>query len=140
MMLDFENEIYTRTKNVITAVDSTVKMKGEIEDRPATLPFMYMVQLVNVPYQRTSSFDEPVNHVRTMIELQCFTNGTGKKAKAKVLMAAALNFLCGSEDEGGLGFLLIDNSPITNAVDPDIHRRVARVEGVIGHDKLIYWR
>jgi hypothetical protein len=139
MIGDLENEIFSRTKTAILAAVPGVDVKGEVEDRPATFPFVSMVQIDNPAYAQTATFDSPINHMAPAFEIQVFTNGTGKKTKAKTIMQAALGFLCGGEGVG-LGFQLVSDGPITNAADANIHRRVARVQGVIGNDKLIYWR
>lgn len=139
-MLDFENELFDRTKAHVLASVPDAVVKGELEDRPASLPFLSMVQMANTTYQRTATFERNTNHVAVMLELQGFTNGEGKKARCKAMMDAALDFLCGDGEAGGLGMVLVYNQPVANAADPNIHRRVARVEGVIGENKLIYWR
>lgn len=140
-MLDFENEVFSRTKARVLASDPTVTMKGEPEDRPASFPFVSLVCLNSTTYRPTATFDQSLNHVSDVYEIQVYTNGMeGRRAKAKTIMNAALDFLCGDEAMQGLGFLLSYNQPVPNAADSSIHRRVARVEGIIGENKIIYWR
>lgn len=140
MIRDYENEVFTRTKDIILGSFPDATVKGELEDRPSTFPFVSIVQIDNAPYQQTASFDELVNHMYPAFEIQVYTNGKSKKTKAKSIMSEALSFLCGDESVMGLGFQLMSEGPISNVEDANIHRRVARIQGVIGENKIIYWR
>lgn len=136
-----ENEIYTRLKDVLVAADPDITCSANAEDRPAKFPFASIVMTSETTYQRSATFDNNENHVQFLLEVNIFTNDVaGKKERAKNLMAAAKAFLCETGENGGLSMLCTQNQPVVNAADTNIQRRVGRFEGVVGHNKLIYWR
>ena len=138
---NIENEIYTKLKAALVTADPDVNCGSVMEDRPAKFPFVSIVMTSETTYQRSSTFDNKENHVQFLMEVNIFTNDlSGKKERAKKLMAVAKTFLCETGENGGLGMLCTQNQPIVNAADTNIHRRVGRFEGVVGNDKVIYWR
>lgn len=141
MVPNIENELYTKLKAALVAADPDITCGSIAEDRPAKFPFASIIMTSETTYQRTVTFDNNENHVQFLLEVNIFTNDlSGKKERAKKLMAAAKAFLCETGENGGLGLRCTFNQPLVNAADTNIHRRTARFEGVVGHDKVIYWR
>lgn len=134
-MIDCENEIFSKVAESVRTAYPTVFMSGEYVRTPPKFPFVSLVEMSNIAYDRTQSSGGLENHASLMYEVNVYSNKkSGKKSECKAIAALIDNELA------TLGFSRTMLQPIPNMDDATIYRMTGRYVAVISKDKKLYRR
>lgn len=115
-----------------TNKSNPIFMTGEYIDSPSKFPAVSIIEASNVVYQkmRTTKIE---NHAKVMYEVNIFSNLSGfRKAESEAILSVV------DDEFAKLNFTRIMWTPASNIQDATIYRIVARYEGVVDGDGVIY--
>ena len=134
-MIDYENEIFSIVAKAVRSAYPSVSIKGEYVRVPSEFPFVSLIEMSNVAYDRTQTSGGLENHASVMYEVNIYSNKTsGKKSECKAIAALIDNELA------TLGFSRTMLQPIPNMDDATIYRMTGRYTAVISKEKTLYRR
>lgn len=134
-MIDVENEIFNAIATVVRNDYPSAFVSGEYVRTPSKFPFVSLIEMSNIAYDRTQSSGGLENHASLMYEVNIYSNKTsGKKSECKAIAALIDN------EMATLGFSRTMLQPIPNMDDATIYRMTGRYTAVISKDKAIYRR
>ena len=134
-MIDYENEIFSIVAKAVRSAYPSVSIKSEYVRVPSEFPFVSLIEMSNVAYDRTQTSSGLENHASVMYEVNIYSNKTsGKKRECKAIAALIDNELA------TLGFSRTMLQPIPNMDDATIYRMTGRYTAVISKDKKLYRR
>lgn len=134
-MIDIENEVFDYVYSHIMEDFPDLYMTGEYEVAPAKLPCLYLFEADNSVRRDTISSSSVENFADVMMEAQIFSNKSpGKKQECKDILQALDGLMA------ILGFRRTMKQVVPNMLDATVCRMVARYEGTVSRDKIIYRR
>ena len=134
-MIDFENEIFSKVAESVRNAFPSAFVSGEYIRTPSKFPFVSLIEMSNVAYDRTQTNGNLENHASLMYEVNIYSNKTsGKKSECKAIAALIDNELA------TLGFSRTMLQPIPNMDDATIYRMTGRYTAVISKDAKLYRR
>lgn len=134
-MIDCENEIFSTIAEVVREVYPTAFVSSEYIRTPSKFPFISLIEMSNIAYDRTQSSGGLENHASLMYEVNVYSNQTsGKKSECKAIAALIDN------EFAALGFSRTMLQPIPDVDDATIYRMTGRYTAVISKDKKLYRR
>lgn len=134
-MIDCENEVFGAVANAVRAAYPSAFVSGEYIRTPPKFPFVSLIEMSNVAYDRTQTSGGLENHASVMYEVNIYSNKTsGKKSECKAIAALIDNELA------TLGFSRTMLQPIPNMDDATIYRMTGRYTAVISKEKTLYRR
>ena len=134
-MINIESEIFDRVANAVKDVYPSVSISGEYTRTPSKFPFVSLIEMSNIAYDKTQSSGDLENHASLMYEVNVYSNKrSGKKNECKAIASLIDNELA------TLGFSRTMLQPIPNMDDATIYRMTGRYTAVISKDKAIYRR
>lgn len=130
MIVDIMPQLYTAIKNVLVDVE----MGTSSLDVKAEFPYVTFNEVSNVTVEDTwDSSGE--NHNQLSFEVNIFTNGIGKRDKAREIRSTIDGVLSGSYS------LRRDFSDeVPNFLDRDVYRYVMRYSCIVDKNEVIYRR
>lgn len=132
---DVEVEVLDGCRAAVLATDAKVQVRGVLEPRPSSFPFVSIVERRNTTYEPVTDSSGRDNAAFLRYEVNIFTDDkTAKKARAKRIGAAVKQYF--SE----LGFYRTSEDEPPNFSNPDIYRRTLTFEGVLTTNKKLYYR
>lgn len=134
-MINVENEIFDAVAQSVRKAYPSVFISGEYIKTPTKFPFVSLIEMSNVAYEKTQSSGGLENHASLMYEVNIYSNKqSGKKSECKAIAALIDNELA------TLGFSRTMLQPIPNMDDATIYRMTGRYTAVISKDKTLYRR
>ena len=134
-MIDCENEVFNAVARMVQRAYPSAFISSEYIPTPSKFPFVSLIEMSNVAYDRTQSSGGLENHASLMYEVNVYSNKTsGKKSECRAIAALIDNELA------TLGFSRTMLQPIPNMDDATIYRMTGRYTAVISKDKAIYRR
>ena len=134
-MIDCENEVFNVIVNAVREKYPTAFVSSEYIKSPSKFPFVSLIEMSNVTYDRTQTSGSLENHASLMYEVNVYSNKiSGKKSECKAIATLIDNELA------TLGFSRTMLQPIPNMDDATIYRMTGRYTAVISKDKAIYRR
>lgn len=131
-MNDIENDIYGIVSKAAKAEFPGLFTSGEYVDSPARFPALIFFQADSSVYERmrTSNID---NADRLMFAAYVYSNKVGyKKQEAKEIMDVV------DREMAKLNFTRTTCAPAANVADATIFQLVARYEGVVDSELILY--
>lgn len=133
-MIDIESEVFTRVFDAVKKEYPTSFVTGEYVKSPSEFPAISLVEMDNLPYEKTMTVD-PENHVAVTYEVNVYSNLTkGKKAECKAIVAVVDKVMT------TMGFTRIMLNPVPNMDDATIYRMTGRYRAVVSANHTIYRR
>ena len=134
-MINVENEIFDIVSNSIREKYPSVFISGEYVRTPSKFPFVSLIEMSNIAYDRTQTSGSVENHASVMYEVNVYSNKTsGKKSECKAIAELIDNELA------TLGFSRTMLQPIPNEDDATIYRMTGRYTAVISKESKLYRR
>ena len=134
-MIDCENEIFSKVTESVRQAYPSAFISSEYVRTPSQFPFVSLVEMSNIAYDRTQSSDSPENHASLMYEVNIYSNKeSGKKSECKAIASLIDN------EFATLGFSRTMLQPIPNMDDATIYRMTGRYTAVISKEKRLYRR
>ena len=134
-MINVENEIFSTVAESVRQAYPSAFISGEYIKTPPKFPFVSIVEMSNIAYDRTQSSGSLENHASLMYEVNVYSNETsGKKSECKAIAALI------DDELATLGFSRTMLQPIPDVDDATIYRMTGRYTAVISKDKAIYRR
>ena len=134
-MIDIENEVFTRAATPVWKKYPNAFVSGEYVKTPPSFPAVSIVEMDNLPYEKTQTTESVENHATVTYEVNVYSNLTrGKKAECKAIIALI------DEVFAALGFTRTTLNPVPDMNDATIYRMVARYRAVVSKNKMIYRR
>lgn len=134
-MIDIENEVFTRAATPVWEKYPNAFVSGEYVKIPPAFPAVSIVEMDNLPYERTRTTERVENHVSVTYEVNVYSNLTrGKKAECKAIIILI------DEVMAALGFTRIMLNPVPDMNNATIYRMVARYRAVVSCNETIYRR
>ncbi len=134
-MINVENEIFNIIATAVREKYPNVYIVGEYVKAPSRFPFVSIVEIDNVAYDKTQTSSSLENHADVTYEVNVYSNKTsGKKSGCKDIVSLIDN------EFATLGFSRTFLQPIPNVDDATIYRMLGRYRGVISKDKLVFRR
>lgn len=134
-MIDIENEVFTKVATPVREQYPNAFVSGEYVKTPPDFPAVSVVEMNNLPYERTQTTESVENHATVTYEVNVYSNLTkGKKAECKAIIALIDTVMA------ALGFTRIMLNPVPDMNDATIYRMVARYRAVVSRDEIIYRR
>lgn len=133
-MIDIESTVFAAVAGVLRETYSGILVAGEYTDTPARFPAVTIVEIDNAVLQRMTTYAPYIeNAARVAYEVNVYTNTQGYlKLEARKIMKTLDN------EFAKLGFTRMMCNPIANLQDAKIYRMVARYEGVVDTNYMIY--
>lgn len=133
-MLDPENYIFTVLAETLRGTFSGIAVYGEEVPAPPIFPCVTCVESDNTIEADTLTGDGKEHFIRVMFSVNVYSNlQTGGKQQCKDIMSVV------DQTMMGIGLRRTMNQPLDN-LQHTISRRVARYEGRVGEDGLVYRR
>jgi hypothetical protein len=134
-MIDCEREVFSAVADAVRGAYPTAFVSGENIRTPPKFPFVSLIEMSNVAYDRTQTSGGLENHASVMYEVNIYSNKqSGKKSECKAIAALIDNELA------TLGFSRTMLQPIPNMDDATIYRMTGRYTAVISKEKTLYRR
>ena len=134
-MINVENEIFSIVDKAVKNAYPSAFVGSEYIRTPPKFPFVSLIEMSNVAYDRTQSSGGLENHASVMYEVNIYSNKkSGKKSECKAIAALIDNELA------TLGFSRTMLQPIPNMDDATIYRMTGRYTAVISKEKTLYRR
>ena len=134
-MIDCESEVFSAVADAVREAYPTAFVSGENIRTPPKFPFVSLIEMSNVAYDRTQTSGGLENHASVMYEVNIYSNKkSGKKSECKAIAALIDNELA------TLGFSRTMLQPIPNMDDATIYRMTGRYTAVISKEKTLYRR
>ena len=134
-MIEVENEIFNIVATAVREKYPNAYIVGEYVKAPARFPFVSIVEIDNVAYDRTQTSSSLENHADITYEINIYSNKTsGKKSECKAIASLIDN------EFATLGLSRSMLQPIPNVDDATIYRMLGRYRGVVSKDKVIFRR
>jgi hypothetical protein len=135
LMLDFQNEIFTKVATAVRAKHKGASVTGEYVRKPSTFPAVALDEIENVTVDELVDSSDMEKYSGLRYRLQVFSNKVGgKKAEARAIFATADQELC------GLGFRRVTYSTTPEIYDSTIYSISATYEAIASADGFIYKR
>ena len=133
-MIDYENEIYMKVINKVTASFPEIRTYSDSLPEKPTFPCLILEQVDNYAYDISQDSASLENHAVGMFELTVYSNrATNKKDECKTILKVA------DEEMKRLGFTRMSTVPIATN-NSTLYRIVARYTGCISKNGEIYRR
>ena len=134
-MIDVESEIFTAIRADVVKQFDGLYITGEYVPSPPIFPCVSVVEIDNVPLQRTQTTDSVENYAVLVYEINVYSNKkTGKKAECKTIAKVI------DDSFAKLGFTRMMLNPIQNLEDATIYRMVGRYRAIMDKNKTTYRR
>lgn len=132
-MIDYENQIYASIREKLKAQFDGIYTASEDVAQPPAFPAVSIVEIVNIPRERSADQDEAENHAELTYEVNVYSNKqSGKKAECRKIAKVV------DERFALLNFQRIMLEPVANLNDSTIYRMVGRYHATVGQDGVIY--
>lgn len=128
-MIDISNEVYTLVKN---ALDPSIKTSNVYTNTPSQYPFVSVEEIENMVDFETSDC-EIENHAIVQYEINVYTKDPEKRAKGYEILQTIDELLA------SYGFVRVSKNNIQDT-NETVYRLIARYEGIVSKDKVIYRR
>lgn len=135
-----ENFIYDMVSDVLKETYEGIWVSGYYTQNPAKFPAVILIQADSADYLKARTA-EGEQAAKVMYEANVYSNLTGyKKAEAYRIMGTIDDVMTGKIVTEGrrAGFQRTMCAPVANLQDTSIYKLVARWEGVIDEDFMIY--
>lgn len=132
-MIDISNDVFDAITTALETYDSSVKTSSVYVNAPSSYPFVSIEMINNSVYERGSDDCEIENFVNTAFEINCYAKGDTRMSKAKSLLSVVNGVL------ESIGFTRISQVPMQDQ-NETLYRIVARYEGVVSKDEIVYRR
>ncbi len=134
-MIDCEREVFDAVAKAVRNAFPSAFVSGEYIRTPPKFPFVSIIEMSNIAYDRTQTSGNLENHASVMYEVNVYSNKqSGKKSECKAIAALIDNELA------TLGFSRGMLQPIPNMDDATIYRMTGRYMAVISKEKTLYRR
>lgn len=134
-MIDIENELFTDVYNEVIKEFPGIYMTGEYEIAPSSFPCLYFMEQDNSVRKSTMTGGKVENFADVMYEATAYSNkAPGKKAECKAILQIVDRVM------SRRGFRRIMKQTVPNMLDATVCRMVARYEGTVSENKVIYRR
>lgn len=134
-MIDIEAQVFTRVSEDVRNEFPDSFLTGEYVKSPSEFPAVSLVEMDNLPYERSQTTESVENHATVTYEVNVYSNLTkGKKAECKKIIAIV------DKAMASMGFVRIMLNPVPNMDDATIYRMTARYRAVVSANHTIYRR
>lgn len=134
-MIDCESEIFSKIAEAVRAAYPSAFVSGEYVRTPSKFPFVSIIEMSNIAYDKTQSSGSLENHASLMYEVNVYSNkSSGKKSECRAIATLI------DDELAALGFSRTMLQPIPNMDDATIYRMTGRYTAVISKDKKLYRR
>lgn len=134
-MIDIEPQVFTRVSEDVRNEFPDSFLTGEYVKSPSEFPAVSLVEMDNLPYERSQTTESVENHATVTYEVNVYSNLTkGKKAECKKIIAIV------DKAMASMGFVRIMLNPVPNMDDATIYRMTARYRAVVSANHTIYRR
>lgn len=134
-MIDIEAQVFTRVSEDVRNEFPDSFLTGEYVKSPSEFPAVSLVEMDNLPYERSQTTESVENHATVTYEVNVYSNLIkGKKAECKKIIAIV------DKAMASMGFVRIMLNPVPNMDDATIYRMTARYRAVVSANHTIYRR
>ena len=134
-MIDIENELFTDVYNEVIKEFPDIYMTGEYEIAQSSFPCLYFMEQDNSVRKSTMTGAKVENYADVLYEATAYSNKVpGKKAECKEILQIVDKVM------SRRGLRRTMKQIVPNMLDATVCRMVARYEGTVSENKIIYRR
>lgn len=134
-MINVESIVFDKISKVIRKSYPNISVASEYLKSPSQFPFVSIVEIDNVAYDKTQTSGSLENHASVFYEVNIYSNKTsGKKSECKAIASLI------DDEFATLGFSRTMLQPIPNVDDATIYRMTGRYKGVVSKENFVFRR